>query len=56
MRKEVKAMHQNQGEEVEVREAAPLVFQLRELVLPGLDRPASLNMTQSSCGGEDTYE
>ncbi len=34
----------------------PLVFQLRELVLPGHDRPETLHMTQSSCGGEDTYD
>ncbi len=34
----------------------PLVFQLRELVLPGVQRPSNLHMTQSSCGGEDTYD
>lgn len=39
-----------------VREQTPLLFQLRELVLPGPERVAYLHFTQSSCGGEDTYE
>jgi hypothetical protein len=37
-------------------EAVPLVFQLREFVTPESDRPSHLGRTQSSCGGEDTYE
>lgn len=38
------------------RELTPLVFQLRELVKPGPERSAYLHFTQSSCGGEDSYE
>ena len=45
----------NQNSDATVRELTPLVFQLRELVKAGSD-VASLNYTQSSCGGEDTYE
>ena len=37
-------------------EVIPLVFQLRELVLPGPESVAHLHGTQSSCGGEDAYE
>lgn len=37
-------------------EQTPLVFQLRELVLPGSEREAYLHMTQSSCGGEDAFD
>lgn len=48
-------MYQN-DDNVTVHELTPLVFQLRELVLPGPDRSVYLSMTQSSCGGEDTYE
>ena len=44
----------NQNENVAVCELTPLVFQLRELVLPGPDRSTYLHATQSSCGGEDT--
>ena len=39
-----------------VPELIPLVFQLRELVLTGPGRTAHLHRTQSSCGGEDTYQ
>ena len=37
-------------------ESVPLVFQLRELVTLESNRPSHLGRTQSSCGGEDTYE
>ncbi len=46
----------DQKENVTVPELTPLVFQLRELVQPGSERSAYLHFTQSSCGGEDTYE
>jgi len=36
--------------------SVPLVFQLRELVRPGVERSEYLHMTQSSCGGEDTFK
>lgn len=42
--------------EVQGREATPLMFQLRELVVPGTERFEYLHMTQSSCGGEDEFE
>lgn len=46
----------NEANAVSTRELTPLVFQLRELVLPGSERGAYLLRTQSSCGGEDTIE
>ena len=45
----------NPNDNVTVRELTPLVFQLRELVVPGSERSEYLNMTQSSCGGEDDF-
>jgi len=45
-----------QNKDAQVRGLTPLVFQLRELVLPSAEHSAYLNMTQSSCGGEDTFE
>lgn len=54
LRKEVNKM--DPKENVTVPELTPLVFQLRELVQPGSERSAYLCFTQSSCGGEDTYE
>jgi hypothetical protein len=45
-----------QGNKAKVRELTPLVFQLRELVLTTPGHTAHLYRTQSSCGGEDTYE
>lgn len=45
-----------QNNDAQARELTPLVFQLRELVLPGTERSEYLHMTQSSCGGEDTFE
>jgi hypothetical protein len=42
--------------DVSTRELTPLVFQLRELVPTGPENAAHLHRTQSSCGGEDTYE
>lgn len=43
-----------QNKSVSVRELIPIVFQLRELILPGPDASTYLHATQSSCGGEDT--
>lgn len=54
MGKEVNKMEQKNN--APVRESAPLVFQLRELVLPGPERSEYLHMTQSSCGGEDIFD
>ncbi len=54
LRKEVSKVDPNDN--VTVPELTPLVFQLRELVLPGPERSAYLHFTQSSCGGEDTYQ
>jgi hypothetical protein len=52
-RKENKMEQKN---DTPVRELVPLMFQLRELVLPESECSKYLNMTQSSCGGEDTFQ
>ncbi len=49
-------MNQNETKSALSESTIPLVFQLRELVLPGSDREVYLNRTQSSCGGEDSIE
>jgi len=54
LRKEVTEMQHDCN--ASIPEAAPLVYQLRELILSGPERSEYLHMTQSSCGGEDVIE